>query len=165
MELMTKQALMTALKVLGVVVLLLVAFYATDWYFGDRAEQQKVQEIKDQLRVSEENSLKLLARSDVPGYWLYIVDRDFVVLSGERSEVAKATVGEVVFTAQQSKANALSIFKDYFIKNGWKIGTDDLKLGKLSFSKDDIGQLVFILVEEINAQTSKVSIKRIVAHE
>jgi hypothetical protein len=162
---MARKTLMTALKVLGVLILLAAAFYFGDRYLTDQAERQEVEGIKGQLRASDQNGQALIARSDVPGYWLYMLDRDAAILRGEQKEVANATVGEIVFNVQQSKTNAFAILKDYFTENGWKIGTDDFKLGKLSFSKDSIGQLVFVTVEELNSQQSQITIKRIVAHE
>lgn len=148
-----------------VAVALITAFYWEDLFPPrDPFVEMKKGELQDQAA----NAANLIERSHVPGFWIAALERDPIVLSGTVSEIDKATVQEVIFKTQKTQRQSFDVLKAFFAKEGWTIGTDDYPLGKLSFSKDSVGQIVFVLIEPVansNELHAQVSLKRIIAHE
>lgn len=162
---MSRKAFITALGVLGGLVVVLVILYMNGLF---TPKDPYVEAKKEEGNTQAANAETLIAKSHIPGFWVAAVERDPIVTKGTVYEIDKATVQELVFRSEKRKGQVFDAFKKFFDQEDWKAGTDDYDKGKLSFSKDTVGQIVFVLIEEVqenNVTYSQISLQRLIAHE
>lgn len=160
-----RKFLTVTVGILGVLLALAGLFYLSEYI---APENPGLQVKREEYNAQTANADMLIARSHIPGYWIAALERDPMVVSGNVSEIDKATVDEIVFRTKKTKQQSFDTYKSFFTKNDWKIGTDDYAVGKLSFSNDSVGQIVFVQIEEVTESKiaySQISLKRLIAHE